>query len=145
MEYGARGANLLEWLIFEEEYYRAGAPGRVNQNGIFLLAPTLIELGTEAQKERILKPMASADYLWAQAWSEPEAGSDLAAVKSRAERDEEAGGWRETRRRSRRARHGRTGVFSADELRDRGRGAGERRRKGYQRAQAPVLIRKETP
>ncbi|MBW2288936.1 MAG: acyl-CoA dehydrogenase family protein, partial [Deltaproteobacteria bacterium] len=46
VEYGGRGANLLEWLIFEEEYYRAGAPGRVNQNGIFLLGPTIMEYGT---------------------------------------------------------------------------------------------------
>ncbi len=45
VEYGGRGANLLEWLIFEEEYYRAGAPGRVNQNGIFLLGPTIMEYG----------------------------------------------------------------------------------------------------
>ena len=46
VEYGGRGANLIEWLIFEEEYWRAGAPGRVNQNGIFLLGPTLMEFGT---------------------------------------------------------------------------------------------------
>ena len=44
VEYGGRGANLLEWLIFEEEYYRVGAPGRVNQNGIFLLGPTIMEV-----------------------------------------------------------------------------------------------------
>ena len=46
---GGRDANLIEWLIFEEEYYRAKAPNRVNQNGIFLLGPTLMEYGTEAQ------------------------------------------------------------------------------------------------
>jgi alkylation response protein AidB-like acyl-CoA dehydrogenase len=91
-EYGGRGATLMEWLIFEEEYYRAGAPARVTQNGIFLLAPTLFEFGTEAQKARILRPMAAAETLWGQAWSEPEAGSDLANVKSTARRVD--GGWR---------------------------------------------------
>ncbi len=91
--YGGRGASLVEWLIFEEEYYRAGAPQRVSQNGIFLLAPTLFELGTEEQKERILPAMAAARALWAQGWSEPGAGSDLAALRSRAVRDEARGGW----------------------------------------------------
>lgn len=92
-KYGGREATLMEWLIFEEEYYRAGAPSRVTQNGIFLMAPTLFECGTDAQKERYLKKMASAEELWAQGWSEPNAGSDLASVKSTATRDEERGGW----------------------------------------------------
>ena len=78
-EYGGRGANLIEWLIFEEEYYRAGAPLRVNQNGIFLLGPTLMEFGTPEQKARFLPKMASGEEIWAQGWSEPQAGSDLAA------------------------------------------------------------------
>ncbi|MFD8232366.1 acyl-CoA dehydrogenase family protein [Streptomyces sp. NPDC059696] len=91
-EFGGRGASLLEWLIFEEEYYRAGAPGRVSQNGISLLAPTLFEHGTDEQRARILPPMASGEVIWAQAWSEPEAGSDLAALRSTAVRTE--GGWR---------------------------------------------------
>ncbi|WP_176594624.1 acyl-CoA dehydrogenase [Sphingobium sp. EM0848] len=81
-EYGGRGLDLIQWLIFEEEYYRAGAPGRVNQNGIFLLGPTLIEFGTHEQKQRFLPPMASGEEIWAQAWSEPQAGSDLAGVRS---------------------------------------------------------------
>ncbi|QEU09468.1 acyl-CoA dehydrogenase family protein [Paracoccus yeei] len=85
--YGGRGLNLIEWLIFEEEYYRAGAPLRVNQNGIFLLGPTLMEYGTPEQKARFLTAMASGDEIWAQAWSEPQAGSDLAAVKATAMRD----------------------------------------------------------
>ncbi len=89
--YGGRGASLWEWLIFEEEYYRAGAPNRVTQNGIFLLAPTIFECGTEAQKERLLRPMAAAEQLWAQGWSEPGAGSDLASLTSSATRTE--GGW----------------------------------------------------
>lgn len=85
--YGGRALDLIQWLIFEEEYYRAGAPLRVNQNGIFLLGPTLMEYGTAEQKARFLTAMASGDEIWAQAWSEPQAGSDLAAVKSTATRD----------------------------------------------------------
>jgi alkylation response protein AidB-like acyl-CoA dehydrogenase len=92
--YGGRDASLWEWLIFEEEYYRAGAPQRVTQNGIFLLAPSLFEFGTPEQQDRILPRMAQAQDLWAQGWSEPAAGSDLAGINSRAERDEAAGGWR---------------------------------------------------
>ncbi len=93
-KYGGRDASLWEWLIFEEEYYRAGAPQRVTQNGIFLLAPTIFELGTEEQKDRILRRMASGEQTWAQGWSEPNAGSDLAGIASRAVRDDAAGGWR---------------------------------------------------
>jgi hypothetical protein len=95
-EYGGRGASLWEWLIFEEEYYRAGAPQRVTQNGIFLLAPTLFEFGTQEQKDHYLPRMAAAEDLWCQGWSEPNAGSDLAGIRSRAVRDEAAGGWRLT-------------------------------------------------
>jgi len=95
-EYGGRGASLWEWLIFEEEYYRAGAPQRVTQNGIFLLAPTLFDFGTPEQQARFLPRMAAADDLWCQGWSEPNAGSDLANVRSKAMRDDEAGGWRLT-------------------------------------------------
>ncbi|MFJ7959986.1 acyl-CoA dehydrogenase family protein [Streptomyces sp. NPDC096319] len=90
-EYGGRGASLLQWLVFEEEYYAAGAPGRVSQNGINLLAPTLFEHGTDAQRARVLPSMASGEIIWAQAWSEPESGSDLASLRSTAERTE--GGW----------------------------------------------------
>ena len=90
-EYGGRQASLMQWLIFEEEYYRAGAPQRVTQNGIFLLAPTVFEFGTDAQRERILRPMARGDVTWAQAWSEPGAGSDLANVRASARRID--GGW----------------------------------------------------
>ena len=85
-ELGGRGCDLIEWLIFEEEYYRAGAPLRVNQNGIFLLGPTLMEYGTEEQKARILPRRATGEEVWAQGWSEPNAGSDMAAIRSRAER-----------------------------------------------------------
>ena len=86
VEYGGRGASIVEWLIFEEEYWRAGAPGRVSQNGIFLLAPTVFEFGTDEQKQRFLPPMARADDVWAQGWSEPDSGSDLASLRTRADR-----------------------------------------------------------
>ncbi len=82
--YGGRGANLVQWLIFEEEYYRVGAPGRVNQNGIFLLGPTLMEYGTDEQKARYLPRMASSEEVWAQGWSEPNAGSDMANIHATA-------------------------------------------------------------
>jgi len=86
-EYGGRGCNLIEWLIFEEEYYRIRAPLRVNQNGIFLLGPTLMEYGTPEQKARYLTKMASGEEMWAQGWSEPGAGSDMAAIRAKATRD----------------------------------------------------------
>ncbi|MEU1625853.1 acyl-CoA dehydrogenase family protein [Streptomyces sp. NPDC020096] len=95
-DYGGRGASLVEWLIFEEEYWRSGAPGRVSQNGIFLFAPAVFAHGTEEQRRRILPPMAAGDEIWVQGWSEPGAGSDLAALRSRAVRDERRGGWRLT-------------------------------------------------
>ncbi|WP_432179754.1 acyl-CoA dehydrogenase family protein [Streptomyces sp. NBC_00063] len=90
-QYGGRGADTFTWLLFEEEYYAAGAPGRVSQNGINLLAPTLFDHGTPEQRARVLPSMASGETIWAQAWSEPEAGSDLASLKSKAVRTE--GGW----------------------------------------------------
>ena len=91
--YHGRDASLVEWVIFEEEYYRAGAPGRVSQNGIFLLAPIIFDHGTPEQRDRLLPTMATGEKVWAQCWSEPEAGSDLASLKSTARRDEERGGW----------------------------------------------------
>ena len=91
-QYGGRDASLGEWGIFEEGYYRAGAPGRVSQNGIFLLAPIIFDHGTPEQQDRFLPTMATGEHVWAQAWSEPEAGSDLASLSSTATRVE--GGWR---------------------------------------------------
>src|SRR5690348_1048654 len=72
-EYGGRDASLLQWVLFEEEYYAAGAPARVSANGISLLGPTLFAHGTPEQQARVLPGMARADDIWAQAWSEPEA------------------------------------------------------------------------
>ncbi|AZM56775.1 acyl-CoA dehydrogenase [Streptomyces sp. WAC 01529] len=90
-EYGGRGVDTVKWLVFEEEYYTAGAPGRVSQNGISLLAPTLFDFGTAAQRARVLPSMATGEVIWAQAWSEPESGSDLASLRSTARRTD--GGW----------------------------------------------------
>ena len=92
-EYHGREASLVEWVVFEEEYYRAGAPGRVSQNGIFLLSPIIFDYGTKEQQDRFLPSMATGEQVWAQCWSEPEAGSDLASLRSTARRDEARGGW----------------------------------------------------
>lgn len=89
--YGGRDATLLQWVVFEEEYFAAGAPGRASANGTSMLAPTLFAHGTEEQRLRILPKMASGEEIWAQAWSEPESGSDLASLRSTATRTE--GGW----------------------------------------------------
>ena len=89
--YGGRGGTLWDWLIFEEEYWRAGAPQRVTQNGLQILAPSIFEHGTNTQRDLLLPRIAAAQDLWCQGWSEPNAGSDLAAVSSRARRV--TGGW----------------------------------------------------
>ncbi|MEU8240115.1 acyl-CoA dehydrogenase family protein [Actinoplanes missouriensis] len=89
--YGGRAAPPLHALLFDEEYHAASAPIRIGQNGLFLLAPTLLAHGTPEQCARVLPPMARGETVWAQAWSEPEAGSDLAAIRSRAVRVD--GGW----------------------------------------------------
>ncbi|MEE2031502.1 acyl-CoA dehydrogenase family protein [Rhodococcus chondri] len=90
-ELGGRDATLQQWVVFEEEYYRSGAPGRVSQNGIFLLAPTLFEHAHPEQLARIMPRMARSEDIWAQAWSEPESGSDLASLRSTATKVD--GGW----------------------------------------------------
>ena len=91
--FGGRAASRWQWLVFEEEYYRAGGPQRVTQNGIFLLAPTIFEFGTPEQQAHVLPRMAAGDDLWCQGWSEPNAGSDLASLTCKATRDDERGGW----------------------------------------------------
>ncbi|KAA0104206.1 acyl-CoA dehydrogenase family protein [Mycolicibacterium sp. P1-5] len=90
-KYGGRDATLLQWVAYEEEYFRAGAPGRASANGTSMLAPTLFAHGTEEQRDRILPKMASGEEIWAQAWSEPESGSDLASLRSTATQTD--GGW----------------------------------------------------
>src|SRR6516162_6980663 len=91
-KYGGRDAPLLHWVVFEEEYFGAGAPGRASANGTSMLAPTLFAHGTPEQLDRILPKMASGEQIWAQAWSEPESGSDLASLRSTATKAD--GGWR---------------------------------------------------
>ncbi len=83
-EFGGRDYDLLDWLLFEEEYFAAGAPARINHNGLALLGATLIEHGSAEQQERLLPDMVNGTTIWAQAWSEPGAGSDLASVSSKA-------------------------------------------------------------
>jgi alkylation response protein AidB-like acyl-CoA dehydrogenase len=85
VEHGGRGASLARQMIFHEEYARAGGPGRLGHIGETLLGPTLIAFGSEAQQRRFLPGIASGEELWCQGYSEPNAGSDLANVQTRAE------------------------------------------------------------
>ncbi|WP_084727965.1 acyl-CoA dehydrogenase family protein [Rhodococcoides yunnanense] len=85
--YGGRGATVAEQVVFHEEYARSGAPARVSHVGEELLGPTLIEFGTEEQKRRFLPGIKAVTELWAQGYSEPGAGSDLAAIATTARLD----------------------------------------------------------
>ncbi|MFT7621160.1 MAG: alkylation response protein AidB-like acyl-CoA dehydrogenase [Myxococcota bacterium] len=84
VEHGGRGATLMQQVVYHEEYARAHAPGRAGHIGEGLLGPTVIAFGTEAQKQRFLPPIAAGEEFWAQGYSEPNAGSDLANVQTRA-------------------------------------------------------------
>lgn len=88
--WGGRDATVGEQVIFAEEYARAGAPNRLNHMGVELLGPTLLAFGTEEQKARLLPPIAAGEAVWCQGYSEPDAGSDLSAVRTRARRDGES-------------------------------------------------------
>lgn len=83
-EYGGRDASLAEQVIFAEEYTRLGGPGRIGHNGIELFGPTLIAFGSDEQKRRFLPDIAQGRTLWAQGYSEPNAGSDLSNVRTKA-------------------------------------------------------------
>jgi alkylation response protein AidB-like acyl-CoA dehydrogenase len=86
-EFGGRELSLTQQLIFNEEYVRAGGPNRVSFFGEELLGPTLMMFGTDEQKQRFLPPILKAEEFWCQGFSEPDAGSDLANVKTSAVRD----------------------------------------------------------
>ena len=85
-EHGGRGASLTQQVIFYEEYARAAAPGRLGHIGEGLIGPTLIAFGSSAQKQRFLPAIRRGEELWCQGYSEPNAGSDLANVQTKAER-----------------------------------------------------------
>ncbi len=86
-EFGGRAASVLEQLIYNEEFARHGAPGPVNAIGVANIAPAIMTIGTPEQQERFLRPMLRGDEIWSQGMSEPDAGSDLASLSCRAERD----------------------------------------------------------
>ncbi|GAA2210135.1 acyl-CoA dehydrogenase family protein [Nonomuraea monospora] len=89
--YGGRAASLDDQVAFHEEYARAGAPARLGLIGEGLIGPTLLDFGTDEQKDRFLPPIQRGEELWCQGYSEPEAGSDLANVQTRARLD--GGDW----------------------------------------------------
>jgi alkylation response protein AidB-like acyl-CoA dehydrogenase len=93
-EYGGRGATLVEQAIFNEEMAVARAPGVANVLGLVMGGPVVIAHGNEEQKERYLGPILSAEEIWCQGFSEPESGSDLASLKTRAVKSD--GGWKVT-------------------------------------------------
>ena len=86
-DYGGRGASLMQQVLFWQEMARAGAPPMANILGLGLVGPTIIAFGTDAQKARYLRKILSAEEIWCQGFSEPNAGSDLASLQTDARRD----------------------------------------------------------
>ncbi|HEX3232445.1 MAG TPA: acyl-CoA dehydrogenase [Pyrinomonadaceae bacterium] len=86
-QYGGRGVSLMEQAVFQEELARANSPQLIGTIGLSLVGPTIIAMGTEQQKERYLAPILSGEEIWCQGFSEPNAGSDLASLSTRAIRD----------------------------------------------------------
>jgi alkylation response protein AidB-like acyl-CoA dehydrogenase len=86
-EYGGRGASVMEQVVFAEEMHRSDAPGTLNPLGLANIAPAIMQWGTEEQKRHFLPRMLRGDDIWCQGFSEPDAGSDLASLKTRAVRD----------------------------------------------------------
>jgi alkylation response protein AidB-like acyl-CoA dehydrogenase len=82
--HGGRSATITEQMAFAEEYATAGGPPRLGHLGVELLGPTLIAYGTEAQRQRLLPPIRRGETIWCQGYSEPNAGSDLANVRTQA-------------------------------------------------------------
>ena len=95
-QHGGRGASIEQQVIFNEEYARAGGPGRMGHIGETLTGPTLIAFGSEAQQARYLPGILRGEDLWCQGYSEPSAGSDLANVRTKARFDGASGQWRLT-------------------------------------------------
>src|SRR5205085_2863894 len=83
-EFGGRGAPVTEMVILYQEMARAESPQLVNRGGVSMLGPTLMKYGTPAQQQRFLKNILTAEELWCQGFSEPNAGSDLANLQTRA-------------------------------------------------------------
>ena len=92
-QWGGRDATLAQQVIFAEEYARSGAPGRIAHLGVELAGPTILTFGTEEQKQRFLPGIASGQVLWCQGFSEPNAGSDLGNVRTKARIDPATGEW----------------------------------------------------
>ncbi|MGO4838219.1 acyl-CoA dehydrogenase family protein, partial [Rhizobiaceae sp. 2RAB30] len=93
VEHGGRGLSVAQQVVFQEEYARAGGPGRLGHIGEGLIGPTLITFGTEDQKARFLPGIKEGREFWAQGYSEPGAGSDLGNIRTRATKDPATGDW----------------------------------------------------
>ena len=91
-QYGGRGCSIEQQVIFNEEYARAGAPGHVGHIGVGLAGPTILAFGSEQQKQKYLPGIVAGKELWCQGYSEPNAGSDLANVKTKARFVEDSSG-----------------------------------------------------